>query len=46
MSNISKATISSQISSLRLPDNYSANVGGIKLPPKPVFGKLSKHRFS
>ncbi len=46
MSNTSKATISSQISSLRLPDNYSANVGGIKLPPKPVFGKLSKHRFS
>jgi hypothetical protein len=46
MNTISKATISSQISSLRLPDNYSANVGGIKLPPKPVFGKLSKHRFS
>ncbi len=39
-------TIAQQISSLRLPDNYSANIGGIKLPPKPVFGKLSKHRFS
>ncbi len=46
MTNTTHTSKISQISSLRLPDNYSANIGGIKLPPKTVFGKLSKHRFS
>jgi hypothetical protein len=35
-----------QISSLRLPTNFSASIGGIKLPPKISLGKFSKHRFS
>lgn len=34
------------ISSLRLPDNYTTVNSGIKLPTKATFGKLSKHRFS
>jgi hypothetical protein len=46
MKKVSQQTVLSQISSLRLPDNYAANIGGVKLPPKPIFGKLSKHRFS
>jgi hypothetical protein len=46
MTNQTHMTTISQISSLRLPDTYSANIGGVKLPPKPIFGKLSKHRFS
>ena len=46
MTNQTHMTTISQISSLRLPDNYSANIGGIKLPPKTKFGKLSRHRFS
>lgn len=46
MVNTLNPNIIPQISSLRLPDNYSSNIGGIKLPPKPIFGKLSKHRFS
>ena len=36
----------SKISALRLPTNFSANAGGTKLPPKVIFGKFSKHRFS
>jgi hypothetical protein len=36
----------SKISALRLPSNFSANAGGIKLPPKVIFGKFSKHRFA
>lgn len=34
------------IDQLKLPDNYSNTIGGIKLPTKPSFGKLNKHRFS
>ena len=34
------------IGSLRLPDSYALVSSGIKLPPKAIFGKLSKHRFS
>ena len=41
--NISVASI---IDQLKLPDNYSNTIGGIKLPTKPSFGKLNKHRFS
>lgn len=29
-----------------LPSNFSNTIGGIKLPTKPAFGKLNKHRFS
>jgi hypothetical protein len=29
-----------------LPSNFSNTIGGIKLPTKPSFGKLNKHRFS
>ncbi len=35
---------SSLLSSLRLPDTYSAS-GGTTLPLKPSFGKMNKHRF-
>ncbi|NDE05173.1 MAG: hypothetical protein EB003_11080 [Flavobacteriia bacterium] len=35
---------SSLLSSLRLPDTYSAS-GGSTLPLKPSFGKMNKHRF-
>lgn len=35
---------SSLLSSLRLPDTYSAT-GGITQPLKPTYGKLNKHRF-
>ena len=34
------------IDQLKLPDNYSNTIGGVKLPTKPSFGKLNKHRFS
>lgn len=37
-------SISSLLSSLRLPDTYSAS-GGTTLPLKPSFGKMNKHRF-
>ena len=30
----------------RLPENFIGGAGGIKLPTKPSFGKLSKQRFS
>ena len=36
----------SWLDELRLPDNYANTLGGIKLPTKPSFGKLNKHRFS
>ena len=36
---------SSILSSLRLPDTYSAS-GGSVLPLKATYGKLNKHRFS
>jgi hypothetical protein len=29
-----------------LPTNFSNTIGGVKLPTKPSFGKLNKHRFS
>lgn len=41
---VTKST-SSLLSSLRLPDTYSAT-GGITQPLKPTYGKLNKHRFS
>ena len=34
------------LQSLRLPENFTNTIGGIRLPAKPTFGKLSKHRFS
>ena len=40
---VTKST-SSLLSSLRLPDTYSAS-GGTTLPLKPTFGKMNKHRF-
>jgi hypothetical protein len=40
---VTKST-SSLLSSLRLPDTYSAS-GGTTLPLKPSFGKMNKHRF-
>ena len=43
---ISESIIKYDISSLRLPDSYKTVNGGIKLPPKLTYGKLSKHRFS
>lgn len=36
----------SWLDELRLADNYTNTIGGIKLPTKPSFGKLNKHRFS
>ena len=36
----------SWLDNLRLPDNYTNTIGGVKLPTKPSFGKLNKHRFS
>ena len=46
--NDSEATVakstSSLLSSLRLPDTYSAT-GGITQPLKPTFGKMNRHRF-
>lgn len=30
----------------RLPENFNGGIGGIKLPTKPSFGKLSGNRFS
>ena len=30
----------------RLPENFIGGAGGIKLPTKPSYGKLSKQRFS
>jgi hypothetical protein len=36
----------SKIGTLRLADNYSASIGGEKLPLRPSFGKFNKHRFS
>ena len=30
----------------KLPENFIGGVGGIKLPTKPSFGKLSNQRFS
>ncbi len=37
---------SAWLDELRLPDNYTKVVSGIKLPLKPSFGKLNRHRFS
>ena len=42
----SYGSTASIIDQLKLPDNYSNTIGGIKLPTKPSFGKLNKHRFS
>jgi hypothetical protein len=38
--------LASKIGALRLADNYSASIGGEKLPLRPSFGKFNKHRFS
>jgi hypothetical protein len=45
MSNTAQDLVSN-ISALRLPDNYTTHIGGEKLPLKPIFGKFSKHRFA
>ena len=45
-SNIEIKSVTSMLDELRLPDNYSKSIGGIKLPIKPSFGKLNQHRFS
>ena len=45
MSNTAQELVS-KISALRLPDNFTTNIGGEKLPLKPIFGKFSKHRFA
>ncbi len=45
MSQTSEPVPKFDINSLRLPDNYLATKGGVKLPTKASFGKLSKHRF-
>jgi hypothetical protein len=34
------------LDNLRLPDDYTNTIGGIKLPIKPSFAKLNKYRFS
>ena len=44
--NAAKTTITSLLEELRVPDTYSTTAGGIKLPIKPSFGKLSNSRFS
>lgn len=44
--NAAKTSITSLLEELRVPDTYSTTVGGIKLPIKPTFGKLSRSRFS
>lgn len=38
--------ITFDIASLRLPNDFSSINGGVKLPIKASFGRLSKHRFS
>ena len=45
-SNVANIPVTSLLEDLRVPDTYSTTVGGIKLPIKPTFGKLSKSRFS
>jgi hypothetical protein len=45
-SNVAKTSITSLLEELRVPDTYSTTAGGIKLPIKPSFGKLSNSRFS
>lgn len=42
----SQSNFAQLLQSIRLPENFSNAVGGIKLPTKPTFGKLSKQRFS
>jgi hypothetical protein len=44
--NSSAQELVSMIGALRLSNNYSANLGGEKLPLRPSFGKFNKHRFS
>ena len=44
--NVANTPVTSLLEDLRVPDTYSTTVGGIKLPIKPTFGKLSKSRFS
>lgn len=43
---MNNTSFSETLKGLLLPNNFSTAVGGIKLPTKPSFGKLSKHRFS
>ena len=45
-SNIEIKSVTSMLDELRLPDNYSKSIGGIKIPTKPSFGKLNQHRYS
>jgi hypothetical protein len=44
--NVANTPVTSLLEDLRVPDTYSTTVGGIKLPIKPTFGKLSRSRFS
>ena len=44
--NVAKTPITSLLEELRVPDTYSTTAGGIKLPIKPTFSKLSRSRFS
>ena len=44
--NVANTPITSLLEELRIPDTYSTTVGGIKLPIKPTFSKLSRSRFS
>lgn len=39
-------TFTSLLLKSRLPENFIGGAGGIKLPTKPSYGKLSKQRFS
>ena len=45
-SNVANIPVTSLLEELRVPDTYSTTVGGIKLPIKPTFSKLSRSRFS
>jgi len=44
--NVANIPVTSLLEELRVPDTYSTTAGGIKLPIKPSFGKLSNSRFS
>jgi hypothetical protein len=44
--NVANTPVTSLLEELRVPDTYSTTTGGIKLPIKPTFGKISKIRFS
>jgi hypothetical protein len=45
-SHTNEAQAPSWLKDAMLPPNFSNTIGGIKLPTRPSFGKLNKHRFS